>query len=196
MAAMITSDASPSHDHPVSGKATKPPEGENYRMLSSNPGDSAFEPWHQSVQPCPSRARQESHARRFTVIHGTTGSALDLCSHGCSGRGHHLCKQVIHWGLACRMAGLCRSATLGALLRTGLSRLSHRLTGRHRTKADGLDIQWTLTCRYGLWRTGRTHGIDLRIRRLGVRVPPSAPLSSQVTRLSPHRPRLDLAHLV
>src|SRR6266480_3692512 len=38
----------------------------------------------------------------------------------------------------------------------------------------------TLTCRYGFWRTGRTGGIDLRIRRLGVRVPPSAPPYPQV----------------
>ena len=56
-----------------------------------------------------------------------------------------------------------------------LSRLSHRLTGRPRARADGLDIQWTLTCGYGFCRTGRTRSIDLRIKRLGVRVPPSAP---------------------
>jgi hypothetical protein len=30
-----------------------------------------------------------------------------------------------------------------------ISRLSHRLTGLHRTKADGWDIQWALTCGYG-----------------------------------------------
>jgi hypothetical protein len=54
------------------------------------------------------------------------------------------------------------------------SRLSHRLTGRHRTRPDGLDIQWTLTCGYGFWRTGRTDGIGLRIKRLAVRVCPSA----------------------
>jgi len=30
--------------------------------------------------------------------------------------------------------------------------------------ADSLDIQRILTCRYGFWRTGRTYGIDLRIR--------------------------------
>jgi hypothetical protein len=56
-----------------------------------------------------------------------------------------------------------------------VSQLSHRLGGRHWTEADSLDIQRTLTCGSGFWRTGRTHGIDLRIRRLGVRVPPSAP---------------------
>ena len=58
-----------------------------------------------------------------------------------------------------------------------LSRLSHRLTGRPRARADGLDIQSTLTCGYRFCRTGRTRSIDLRIRRLGVRVPPSAPRS-------------------
>jgi hypothetical protein len=36
----------------------------------------------------------------------------------------------------------------------------------------------TLTCGYELRRTDRTHGTDLRIRRLGVRVPPSAPMLS------------------
>ena len=34
-----------------------------------------------------------------------------------------------------------------------------------------------MTCGYGFQRTGWTHRIDLRIRRLGVRVPPSAPSS-------------------
>ena len=37
----------------------------------------------------------------------------------------------------------------------------------------GLDIRWTLTHGYGLCRTGRTYGIDLRIRRLGSRIPQS-----------------------
>ena len=46
-----------------------------------------------------------------------------------------------------------------------LSQISHRLTGRHWTRADGLDIQWTLTCGYGFRRTDRTGGIDLRIKR-------------------------------
>jgi hypothetical protein len=36
-----------------------------------------------------------------------------------------------------------------------------------------LDNRWTMTCGYGLRRTGRTLSIGLRIRRLGVRVPPS-----------------------
>ena len=45
-----------------------------------------------------------------------------------------------------------------------LSQPSHRLTGRHRTRADSLDIRRILTCGFGFWRTGRTHGIDLRIK--------------------------------
>jgi hypothetical protein len=36
------------------------------------------------------------------------------------------------------------------------------------------DTQWTLTCMSGLQQTGWTSGTRLRIRRLGVRVPPSA----------------------
>jgi hypothetical protein len=51
-----------------------------------------------------------------------------------------------------------------------VSQLSHRLGGRHRIEADSLDIQRTLTCGSGFWRTGRTHGIDLR-QKAGVRVP-------------------------
>ena len=39
----------------------------------------------------------------------------------------------------------------------------------------------TLTCGYGLGRTVRTLSIDLRIRRLGVRVPPSAPSSQALS---------------
>ena len=34
-----------------------------------------------------------------------------------------------------------------------LSQPSHRLTGRHRTQADSLDIRRILTCGYGFWRT-------------------------------------------
>jgi len=44
-----------------------------------------------------------------------------------------------------------------------LSQLSHGLPGRHRTRPEGLDIEWTLTCGYGFCRTGWTCGIDLRI---------------------------------
>jgi hypothetical protein len=62
--------------------------------------------------------------------------------------------------------------TLGAAAMTykvgrDLSQPSHRLTGRHRTQADSLDIRRILTCGYGFCRTGRTHGIDLRNRRPG-----------------------------
>jgi len=65
-----------------------------------------------------------------------------------------------------------------AITAVTISQLSHRLAGRHRTRADGPDIEWTLTCGYGFWRTDRIDGIDLRVRRLGVRVPPSAPSST------------------
>ena len=47
-------------------------------------------PHHSEEVP---RARKEGHPRRFTVIHGATGSALDLRSRWSSGRGHHLYKQ-------------------------------------------------------------------------------------------------------
>jgi hypothetical protein len=49
----------------------------------------------QKPEPCPPRARQESHPRRFTVIHGKSSSALDLCSRRSSGRVHLLCKQGV-----------------------------------------------------------------------------------------------------
>jgi hypothetical protein len=38
-----------------------------------------------------------------------------------------------------------------------------------------VDAGQTLTCGYGFRSTGRTLRADLRIRRLGVRIPPSAP---------------------
>ena len=63
------------------------------------------------------------------------------------------------------------------------SSASHGLAGRHRTQAPVLDNWWTMTCGYGFRRTGRTLGIDLRIRRLGVRVPPSAPRSEAPYRI-------------
>jgi len=59
----------------------------------------------------------------------------------------------------------------------GLSHLSHRLRGLGQIRGLGLDDLRTLTCGYGSWRTGWTPRSDLRIRRLGVRVPPSAPRS-------------------
>jgi hypothetical protein len=46
------------------------------------------------------------------------------------------------------------------------------------------DTRWTLTYGYGLRRTRWTHCIDLRIRRLGVRVPPSAPRSTALSPIS------------
>jgi hypothetical protein len=45
--------------------------------------------------PCPPHARKGGHPRRFTVIHGATGSVLDLCSRRSCGRGHLLCKQRV-----------------------------------------------------------------------------------------------------
>jgi hypothetical protein len=52
-----------------------------------------------------------------------------------------------------------------------------RTGGTHRTQASVLDARWTLTCGYGYRGTGWTRCTDLRIRRLGVRVPPIAPTS-------------------
>jgi hypothetical protein len=52
-----------------------------------------------------------------------------------------------------------------------LSQPCHRLTGPHRTEADSLDIRRILTCGYGFCRTGRAHGIDLRIKRPGPSLP-------------------------
>jgi len=46
-----------------------------------------------------------------------------------------------------------------------------------------LHNRWTMTCEYGLQRTGRTLSIDLPIRRLGVRVLPSAPSSTAISPL-------------
>jgi len=43
----------------------------------------------------PSRAHQEGHPRRFTVIHEATSSAPDLCSRRSSNRGHYLCRQGV-----------------------------------------------------------------------------------------------------
>ena len=60
---------------------------------------------------------------------------------------------------------------------TDLSQLSHRLSGQYRTQAHSLDIWRILTCGYGFWRTDRTDGIDLRIRRLGSRSSTRLPAS-------------------
>jgi len=46
----------------------------------------------------------------------------------------------------------------------GLSQLSHRLAGRHRTQMPVPDTCWTLTCGYGFGRTRRTLGTDPRIK--------------------------------
>jgi hypothetical protein len=42
---------------------------------------------------CPLRARKEGHSWRFTVIHGATGIAHDLCNPRSASSSHHLCKQ-------------------------------------------------------------------------------------------------------
>jgi hypothetical protein len=49
----------------------------------------------EEMEPCLPRARQEGHLRRFTVIHGATDSARELCSRRSCGRGHLLCKQGV-----------------------------------------------------------------------------------------------------
>jgi hypothetical protein len=46
--------------------------------------------WTREPRPCPPRARQEGHPRRFTVSHGATGSAPGLCDRRSAGRGHLL----------------------------------------------------------------------------------------------------------
>src|SRR5690348_8444557 len=56
-----------------------------------------------------------------------------------------------------------------------LSLLSHRLVSWGRILVDFLDSRQTLTCVSGLRWTHRMLGTRLRIKRLGVRVPPSAP---------------------
>jgi len=66
--------------------------------------------------PCPPRARKEGHPWRFTVAHGATGSALDLCSRRSAGRGRLLCKQVIIGGL--------RAAWPGSVVRSRRAMLS------------------------------------------------------------------------
>ena len=45
-----------------------------------------------------------------------------------------------------------------------LSQISHELTGPAWTLASTPDTGQALTCGYGLRRTGRTHGTDLRVR--------------------------------
>ena len=44
----------------------------------------------------------------------------------------------------------CKRKAIAAVASSAaISQLSHRLTGRHRTGADGLDMQWILTSGYG-----------------------------------------------
>ena len=76
-----------------------------------------------------------------------------------------------------------------------VSHPSHRLAGHDRIQPHALDIRPTLTCGYGLRRTGWTPRTDLRIRRLGVRVPPSAPPKPQVSIMVTRYPARPLGHL-
>ena len=73
----------------------------------------AFNP---RVRPCPPRARQHGHPRRFTVSHGATGSTPSLCDRRFAGGGHLLCKQVIDF---CQedLHAICTSSA--SLLHTG-----------------------------------------------------------------------------
>src|SRR5262245_15638397 len=68
--------------------------------------------------PCPPRARTQGHPRRFTVGHGATGIALDLCGRRSCGLGRLLCKQVIigyaSAGLARPRAAICRADQVAA----------------------------------------------------------------------------------
>ncbi len=78
-----------------------------------------------------------------------------------------------------RASDACASSAVdcGPLLVDGqrdLSQPSHRLARRSRTRAVSLEELCTLTCGNGFTDTVRTVGSGLRIRRLGVRIPPSA----------------------
>src|SRR5262249_5953260 len=55
--------------------------------------DQMIRPCGQEPSPCPPCARKEGHPRRFTVSHGATGSALELCDRRSAGCGHLLCGQ-------------------------------------------------------------------------------------------------------
>ena len=75
-----------------------PPSAAGHVVLSSNLTAwdiRGTQPCSQMPGPCPPHARKEGHPRRFTVTHGATATALDLCSHRSSARGHLLCKQGV-----------------------------------------------------------------------------------------------------
>ncbi len=57
------------------------------------------------------------------------------------------------------------SGCAGPRVANRVSPPSHRLSGQCRTQTHRMDNQWILTCGYGLWRTGRTGRIDLRIKK-------------------------------
>jgi hypothetical protein len=74
------------HRHASAALADAQPEGGVQYLI----------PWRRGAKSCPPRARRASHARRFTVIHGATGSGLDLCNRRSSGRSHHLMQAGDH----------------------------------------------------------------------------------------------------
>jgi hypothetical protein len=49
------------------------------------------------------------------------------------------------------------SVARSRLARADLSRFSHRLVRQHRTREFASDTRWTVTCQYGLRRTGAFH---------------------------------------
>jgi hypothetical protein len=72
---------------------------------------------------------------------------------------------LAYWQMAqprclCGMRGL--AATPACAL--GLSQSSHKLPGTARNSASVPDAEWTLTCGFGLRRTGWTRCTDLQIR--------------------------------
>jgi hypothetical protein len=89
-------------------------------------------------------------------------------------------------GAACSRG---RTRRPGLPRRRDLSQLSHKLVGRHRTRALMLDNRWTMTCGYGFRRTGRTLSIGLRIKCL----PPGRRSLQHPGRLPRNSPGLRLA---
>jgi hypothetical protein len=119
--------------------------------------------WSKGSSPCTQLRAPVPRSRAISVpLAGVSSGTSRLLTDDCLARSapQHantsLCKQVIVGGGRAAWPGSVVRPTLGALLGAGLSRLSHRLTGRHGTRADGLDMQWTLTCGYGFCSTGRT----------------------------------------
>jgi len=66
--------------------------------------------------------------------------------------------------------------------------LATELWRKGRTETNGQDRRPILNCPYGRGRRGKTGKARLRIRRLGVRIPPSAPGRSRSEACGPSRP--------